>query len=201
MGTGAYEAGGDNFVINPSHNITNVIIEKNGQSDGFSNVPLKLVSSTGNNVLSSFRNGPVRPGVSAKAPVAVPAAVHRPSTASRQRNPTPMSRDPSGSSVSGAAAAKIQPPTKKQRPYTAQHARPASPGIRGKVADAPYKSYANSIRSTGIVITEIDYGSKLKSTSPRQAFSASAATMGRSSINTANISMRGASPAKPRWKA
>ena len=120
----------NNILINP-HNVTNVIIEKSLQSDAFSNPPLKLVAPNSNNVLSSFRNGPVKAGLSTGAK-ATKLPVEKP------RNVTPLSRDPS-------APAKIAPP-KKTRPGTAQHARPASPGIHGKVADAPYKTYTNTIK-------------------------------------------------------
>ena len=49
--------------------------------------------------------------------------------------------------VAGAQDSSTHPkPVRKPKSAPAQHARPSSPGIRGKVAEAPYKSYANSLK-------------------------------------------------------
>ena len=42
---------------------------------------------------------------------------------------------------------KGQPIIKKPKLVTTQHQRPSSPGINGKVAEAPYKPVAKSLKS------------------------------------------------------
>ncbi len=141
-GAHGYEAG-ENVVINP-HNITNVIIEKTLQSDVFSSVPLRLSGAATNNVLSSFRNGPVKAGVgsSSNKPI-VKTAAKQPT---KMRNPTPVLRARPGSAKLAPQQAAKRPQKQQQRPASAQRARPASPGLRGKTAEAP-KSHSSSIRS------------------------------------------------------
>ncbi len=178
----------ENVLVHP-HNVTNIIIEKNMPGETLANAPLRLVTAP-NNVLSSFRNGPVKAGLNpaAKGPTVV-AAASKPAELSKPRNPTPLSREP----VPAKAA-----PAKKPRPSTAQHARPASPGIHGKIAEAPYKS---SIKGY-VVPKEIAAGGRVKnSTSPRQVIANARPGTATTAATTNSMSMRGVSPGKPRWKS
>ena len=106
--------------------------------------PIKLVSnsaatSAAKKALSSIRNGPIKANVGTSAKTAAKSV-------QRQRN--------NGQEAQGSMKQhKVDPAVKKIRPQTAQHNRPSSPGIHGKVADAPYKSYANSLKS--IIVTII----------------------------------------------
>jgi hypothetical protein len=107
-----------------------------------STASIKLVSgSVGNsaakNALNSIRNGPVKAGVGSTGTLTkvIPKQPHLHS-----------SEAPESTKQQKASA-----PVKKQRPATAQHNRPSSPGINGKIAQAPYKSYANTIKSRLIV--------------------------------------------------
>ena len=167
-------SGYENIVVHP-HNVTNIIIEKNIPGDSLANAPLRLVTAP-NNVLSSFRNGPVKAGLTVSA-----KPYPKTSDITKPRNPTPIARD---------QAAPKPVPVKKQRPSTAQHARPASPGIRGKVAEAPYKG---AIKSYIVPKEKGRTGA-----SPRQATAVASSTL-RPAVNS--MSLRGISPGKPRWKA
>lgn len=117
-----------------------------GISAGKVNVtaPIKLVnsnavSSAAKNALNAIRNGPIKASLSAGGfQGKIPAKVT--TQAQQQRN---NASDTQNSTKQQKAS--VQP--KKQRPATAQHNRPSSPGIHGKVAEAPYKSYANTIKS------------------------------------------------------
>jgi hypothetical protein len=86
----------------------------------------KAVSRVGatvtNKILSSYRNGPVKINVGAN-------------------NVLPLQTQQKEKQNDNNAV------IKKSKIPPSQHRRPASPGIHGKVADAPYKSYANSLKS------------------------------------------------------
>jgi hypothetical protein len=95
-----------------------------------------------NAALNKIRNGPVKPNVKVTAnkltqhigEVSRPIQGNRPvSLGKLERHQKP----------------KPQPGRKKQRP--------ASPGIRGKVAEVPYKAYANTLKSIFIKIFEYNH--------------------------------------------
>jgi len=178
----------ENVLVHP-HNVTNIIIDKGIPSESIANVPLKLVTAQ-NNALSSFRKGPVKPTPAVKPPP--PNYIMTTEEKPKLRNSTPLTRERPPS------AGTAKPAAKKQRPTTAQHARPASPGIRGKVAEAPYK---NTIKSYGVPTDKMVKG-KINA-SPRQVMAQQqmAKTYAGSNAAVASVNLRGLSPAKPRWKA
>jgi hypothetical protein len=89
----------------------------------------RIGTTTANNILSSYRNGPVKIN-------AGPNVVQRTSNVEQRHHDT----------------------AKKPKMQSSQLRRPASPGIHGKVAEAPYKSYANSLKSNFklLIIAKID---------------------------------------------
>lgn len=151
--------------------------------------------------MSAIRNGPVKASIGAGG--------------YQSRVPAKSSQQPRNNATDSQNSMKqqktaVQP--KKQRPATAQHNRPSSPGIHGKVAEAPYKSYANTIKSNNIyeIIKNLGYTvsnvgkdkSKLRSTSPRQPLNSSASIKSSIIKTSANHpALRGVPPAKPKWNA
>lgn len=135
-----------------ANNTSNILADKKEGSNAISagkvntTAPIKLVSgsvgsSATKNALSSIRNGPIKAGVG--------VAGHQTKTTSvKQTNQVQPPRNNANDSQNSLKQQKTsEQPAKKQRPATAQHSRPSSPGIHGKVADAPYKSYANTLKS------------------------------------------------------
>jgi hypothetical protein len=82
--------------------------------------------------LNKIRNGPVKPNIKASSKlgqrldeVKIHPQVKRPQSSGQiESRPKP------------------KPQVNRAKP------RPASPGIRGKVAEVPYKAYANTLKST-----------------------------------------------------
>jgi len=115
-----------------------------------------------NNALSSFRNGPVK--------------------ASNPLRPEEVKRDVSPL-VKERLGQVTKPPIQK-KPRVGKYARPASPGIHGKVAEPSYKN----------MMKNYPVGSKGKvGPSPRQQMTSTV----KSNSSTLN---KGLSPAKAKWK-
>jgi hypothetical protein len=87
----------------------------------------RVEATNTNNILSSYRNGPVKvnPGTSLPQGSAQKSIPNKPQE---------------------------QPIAKKIRVQSSQHKRPASPGIRGKIYEEPYKNYVNTLKSNNTFI-------------------------------------------------
>jgi len=133
-----------------------------GKHEGFHNGPLKLVTEQ-NNALNSFRNGPVKAAF----------------------NPALRFTQKQESKGNGMGALKERQNQLGKPVKHRKYARPASPGIHGKVVEPlctkTIKNYTISNKG------KIDI-------TPRQQILAQANMKG-------NIPIKGISPARPIWKA
>jgi len=85
-----------------------------------------------NAVLNSIRNGPVK----ANAKTSIKPVQHKGEVVVPSLNPKTAIQSSSGSATQ-----------KQKQQVNKRKQRPASPGIRGKVAEGPYKAYAKTLKS------------------------------------------------------
>lgn len=138
---------------------SNIGLEK---ADSLGNGPLRLVMEK-NNALSSFRNGPVK----ASNPL-------RPGEPKRDISPLVKERP-----------SQVTKPPLQKKPRVGKYARPASPGIHGKVAEPSYK---NVIKNYPVV-------NKGKTgPSPRQQVTSGVKP-------NPNAITKGLSPGRAKWKS